>query len=78
MRKVLFLLVILNIVFVSCRKAPKAASECHFTNIKEDNFTIVSNDDSPERTFNVFCKKINSHEQTHFKSFCISHTCHTY
>ena len=59
MRKVLFLLVILNIVFVSCRKAPKAASECHFTNIKEDNFTIVSNDDSPERTFNVFCKKVD-------------------
>ena len=59
MRKLLFLLVILNIVFVSCRKAPKAASECHFTNIKEDNFTIVSNDDSPERTFNVFCKKVD-------------------
>ena len=59
MRKLLFLLVILNIVFVSCRKAPKAASECDFTNIKEDNFTIVSNDDSPERTFNVFCKKVD-------------------
>lgn len=59
MRKVLLLLVILNIVFVSCRKAPKAASECDFTNIKEDNFTIVNNDDSPERPFNVFCKKVD-------------------
>lgn len=59
MRKVLLLLVILNVVFVSCRKAPKAASECDFTNVKEDNFTIVNNDDSPERPFNIFCKKVN-------------------
>jgi hypothetical protein len=59
MRKVLFLLVILNVVFVSCRKAPKAASECDFTNVKEDNFTIVNNDDSPERPFNIFCKKVD-------------------
>jgi hypothetical protein len=59
MRKVLLLLVILNVVFVSCRKAPKTASECDFTNVKEDNFTIVNNDDSPERPFNIFCKKVN-------------------
>ena len=59
MSKVLLLLVILNVVFVSCRKAPKAASECDFTNVKEDNFTIVNNDDSPERPFNIFCKKVN-------------------
>ena len=59
MRKVFFLIVILNVVFVSCRKAPKAASECDFTNVKEDNFTIVNNDDSPERPFNIFCKKVD-------------------
>lgn len=59
MRKVLLLLVILNVVFVSCRKAPKTASECDFTNVKEDNFTIVNNDDSPERPFNIFCKKVD-------------------
>ena len=43
----------------SCAKAPKTPSTCDFTNSGNDYFTIVSNDDSPERAFNVFCKKVN-------------------
>ena len=43
----------------SCAKAPKTPSTCDFTNSGNDFFTIVSNDDSPERAFNVFCKKVN-------------------
>ena len=43
----------------SCAKAPKTPSACDFTNSGNDYFTIVNNDDSPERAFNVFCKKVN-------------------
>ena len=43
----------------SCAKAPKTPSTCDFTNSGNDYFTIVNNDDSPERAFNVFCKKVN-------------------
>jgi len=43
----------------SCAKAPKTPNTCDFTNSGNDYFTIVSNDDSPERAFNVFCKKVN-------------------
>ena len=43
----------------SCAKAPKTPSTCDFINSGNDYFTIVSNDDSPERAFNVFCKKVN-------------------
>jgi len=43
----------------SCAKAPKTPATCDFTNSGNDYFTIVSNDDSPERAFNVFCKKVN-------------------
>ena len=43
----------------SCAKAPKTPNTCDFTNLGNDYFTIVSNDDSPERAFNVFCKKVN-------------------
>ncbi len=56
MKKLFFLLSVF--VLVSCRKAPKSPSECYFTNLGENNFTILSNDDSPERAFNVFCKKV--------------------
>ena len=45
--------------FVACRKAPKTPESCDFTNTEEDNFTIVNNDDAPERSFNVFCKKVD-------------------
>ena len=59
MKKILFLLLGLNIIaFVACRKAPKTPESCDFENL-EDNFTIVHNDDSPERPFNVFCKKVD-------------------
>ncbi len=53
-----FLLTVL-IVLTSCRKAPKKPSSCDFSNLEEDNFTIVNNDDSPDRPFNVFCKKVD-------------------
>ena len=53
-----FLLTVL-IVLTSCRKAPKKPSSCDFSNPEEDNFTIVNNDDSPDRPFNVFCKKVD-------------------
>ena len=43
----------------SCAKAPKTPCTCDFNNSGNDYFTIVSNDDSPERAFNVFCKKVN-------------------
>ena len=46
------------LVIISCRKAPKTPESCDFENL-EDNFTIVHNDDSPERPFNVFCKKVD-------------------
>ncbi|MBK21005.1 MAG: hypothetical protein CMP63_01625, partial [Flavobacteriales bacterium] len=44
---------------MSCRKAPKTAESCEFSNSEENNFTIINNDDSPERAFNVFCKKVD-------------------
>ena len=52
---------LLSLCFIvgSCAKAPKTPSTCDFTNSGNDFFTIVSNDDSPERAFNVFCKKVN-------------------
>ena len=49
----------LCLIVGSCAKAPKAPATCDFTNSGNDYFTIVSNDDSPERAFNVFCKKVN-------------------
>ena len=39
--------------------APKTPSICEFTQNSTDYFTIISNDDSPHRAFNVFCKKVN-------------------
>jgi hypothetical protein len=49
----------LCLIVGSCAKAPKTPATCDFTNSGNDYFTIVSNDDSPERAFNVFCKKVN-------------------
>ena len=59
MKKLLVVLSVLFFVLVSCRKSPKSPSACHFTNTGVDNFTIINNDDSPKRPFNVFCKKVN-------------------
>ena len=59
MKKLLVVLIGLIFAFVACRKAPKTPESCDFTNTEEDNFTIVNNDDSPERSFNVFCKKVD-------------------
>lgn len=47
------------LIVCSCAKAPKTPSTCDFINSGNDYFTIVNNDDSPERGFNVFCKKVN-------------------
>lgn len=59
MKNIIFLLVAFIFVLTACRKAPKKPSKCDFANIEEDNFTIVNNDDSPKRPFNVFCKKVD-------------------
>ena len=59
MKKSSIVLVVIFIVSLSCRKAPKNPSSCSFINTAEDNFTIINNDDSPERPFNDFCKKVN-------------------
>ena len=45
--------------FYSCMKAPKDAKSCDVINNTNDFFTIQSNDDSPGRAYNVFCKKVN-------------------
>ena len=55
----LFLIGIVLVLSFSCRKAPKSPSSCDFSNTGNDYFTILNNDDSPERAFNVFCKKVN-------------------
>ena len=57
--KHLYYLSILFILLTSCRKAPKYPVSCDFSNPTSDYFTIINNDDSPERAFNVFCKKVN-------------------
>ncbi len=59
MKNIFFLLVAFIFVLTACRKAPKNPSKCDFAKIEEDNFTIVNNDDSPKRPFNVFCKKVD-------------------
>ena len=47
------------LLFIACAKAPRTPSICEFTQNSADYFTIISNDDSPHRAFNVFCKKVN-------------------
>lgn len=59
MKKIFVFLVAFTFVLAACRKAPKTPSKCDFVKIEEDNFTIVNNDDSPKRPFNVFCKKVD-------------------
>ncbi len=49
----------LFLLLCACTKAPKTPSTCEFTQNLADYFTIISNDDSPHRAFNVFCKKVN-------------------
>ena len=49
----------LFLLLCACAKAPKTPSTCEFTQNSADYFTIISNDDSPHRAFNVFCKKVN-------------------
>lgn len=58
MRLVVFFGVILLLSF-ACRKSPKSPASCEFSNSYDDYFTIVDNNDSPARAFNVFCKKVN-------------------
>lgn len=59
MKKIFVFLVAFTFVLAACRKAPKTPFKCDFVKIEEDNFTIVNNDDSPKRPFNVFCKKVD-------------------
>ena len=58
MRAVLLVGLILVLSF-SCRKSPKSPATCEFSNAGNDFFTIVDNNDSPERAFNIFCKKVD-------------------
>lgn len=55
----LYYLSVLFILLTACKKAPKNPLSCDFYNSTNDYFTILNNDDSPERAFNVFCKKVN-------------------
>jgi len=59
MKKHFFILIAFCFLLSFCKKAPKTPVTCEFTNTGNDYFTIVNNDDSPERAFNVFCKKVN-------------------
>jgi len=59
MKKHFFILIVLCVLLSFCKKAPKNPVTCEFSNTGNNYFTIVSNDDSPERAFNVFCKKVN-------------------
>ena len=58
-KKLYFVLAGIILIFMSCRKAPETAESCEFSNSEENNFTIINNDDSPKRAFNVFCKKVD-------------------
>jgi len=57
--RLLFLIVITLLLSFSCRKSPKSPISCDFSNATNDFFTIVDNSDSPDRAFNIFCKKVN-------------------
>lgn len=59
MKNIFIVLLVFVIVLMSCRKVPKQPFTCEFSTLKEDNFTIVNNNDSPEKKFNVFCKKVD-------------------
>ena len=52
-------LIIFSLITFNCRKSPKNPEECDFVNSSNDFFSIENNTDSPNRAFNVFCKKIN-------------------
>jgi len=47
------------VFFSFCRKPPISPPTCDFVNSGDDYFTIINNDNSPDRAFNVFCKKVN-------------------
>jgi len=51
--------IITILLFSFCRKAPKNPDSCDFSGDSNDYFTIIGNADSPNRAFNVFCKKVN-------------------
>ena len=59
MRTTLLFLIAIVVFSFSCRKAPKNPESCNYSNESNDYFTIVSNSDSPNRAFNVFCKKVD-------------------
>lgn len=59
MKPIAIILILLTVVFSFCRKAPKNPDSCEVAGSSSDYFTIVGNSDSPNRAFNVFCKKVN-------------------
>ena len=59
MVRTLSIFFISSLIIFSCRKAPKNPEVCDISNSTNDFFTIEDNTDSPNRAFNVFCKKIN-------------------
>ena len=59
MKPTAIILILLTVVFSFCRKAPKNPDSCEVAGSSSDYFTIVGNSDSPNRAFNVFCKKVN-------------------
>lgn len=59
LKKFAIYLVILCLLNSFCRKAPKNPNSCIFSNSYGDYFVILNNDDSPDRAFNIFCKKVS-------------------
>jgi hypothetical protein len=54
------LIFVFSIVLItSCRKSPKEVNACSFVNDSDNYFSIVDNSDSPDRAFNLFCKKVD-------------------
>jgi hypothetical protein len=55
----IFLILLLIFSIPSCRKAPKKPKTCDIHENTEDFFTIEANSNTINRSFNVFCKKVD-------------------
>ena len=59
MRIIQYIFLFLLPFLCCCRKAPKKPITCNIGNYSSNYFSIQSNEDSPHRAFNIFCKKVN-------------------
>ena len=58
MRIIQHILLFLLPFLCCCQKAPKKPVTCNIGNYSSNYFSIQSNEDSPHRAFNIFCKKV--------------------